>query len=83
MVYCQQWVAERARSNAGATRWVLRSVATGLYLGVEEPPRSAGRVIATQEETEWDVRPDREDPSTLRWVLGIALLTMRDLLNTS
>ena len=64
-----QWVAERARSvpQLGVTRWTFRSVATGLYLGIDGAPRSAGRVVATRIETEWDVRPDREDPSVLRY----------------
>ncbi|KAI0710825.1 hypothetical protein C8Q76DRAFT_623968 [Earliella scabrosa] len=64
----QKWVAERARTPS-MTRWVFRSVATGLYLGVDGAPRAAARVIATRDETEWDVRPDREDPSVLRIVV--------------
>nr|VWP01380.1 Transcriptional repressor rco-1 [Ganoderma boninense] len=64
----QKWVAERPKSSpqAGATRWTFRNVATGLYLGVDGAPKSAGRIVATRTETEWDVRPDREDPSALR-----------------
>ena len=63
-----QWVAERARSapQDGATRWTFRNVATGLYLGIDGAPRSAARVAATRTETEWDVRPDREDPAVFR-----------------
>ena len=56
------------------TRWVFRSVATGLYLGVDGAPRAAARVIATRDETEWDVRPDREDPSVLRYEQNIPAL---------
>ncbi|KAI0697221.1 hypothetical protein C8T65DRAFT_27556 [Cerioporus squamosus] len=76
----QKWVAERARSGPqpGATRWVFRNVATGLYLGIEGAPKPAAYVVATRTETEWDVRPDREDPSVLRLLvpngrLGIQL----------
>ena len=65
-----KWVAERARSTPqtpGTTRWTFRSVATGLYLGVEGAPRTAARIMATRDETEWDVRADREDPTALRY----------------
>ncbi|KAI0755649.1 hypothetical protein C8Q74DRAFT_1210521 [Fomes fomentarius] len=72
----QKWVAERARTPS-ATRWVFRSVATGLYLGVEGAPQAAAHVIATREETEWDVRPDREDPSVLRMIVPNSRLGMQ------
>lgn len=64
----RQWVAERSKSSpqTNSTRWTFRNVATGLYLGIDGAPKSAGRVVATRTETEWDVRPDREDPSALR-----------------
>ncbi|KAI0738142.1 hypothetical protein C8Q80DRAFT_260659 [Daedaleopsis nitida] len=65
----QKWVAERARTSSSPTRWAFRSVATGLYLAVDGIPRAAARVIATRDETEWDVRPDQKDPSVLRIVV--------------
>ncbi|TBU27429.1 hypothetical protein BD309DRAFT_954872 [Dichomitus squalens] len=75
----QKWVAERARSvpETGATRWTFRNVATGLYLGIDGAPRSAARVAATRTETEWDVRPDREDPAALRVVVPTARLALQ------
>ena len=64
-------MAERARTAShapGTTRWTFRSVATGLYLGIEGAARASALIMATRDETEWDVHPDREDPSTLRFV---------------
>ncbi|KAM5531423.1 hypothetical protein V8D89_000911 [Ganoderma adspersum] len=75
----QKWVAERPKSSpqTNATRWTFRNVATGLYLGIDGAPKSAGRVVATRTETEWDVRPDREDPSALRIVVPNARLGLQ------
>ncbi|KAH9850960.1 hypothetical protein C2E23DRAFT_733925 [Lenzites betulinus] len=56
----QKWVAERTGNG-----WTLRSVATGLFLSVDGAARPNASVVATREETTWDVQPARE-PSAIR-----------------
>ncbi|KAI0370723.1 hypothetical protein BV20DRAFT_966233 [Pilatotrama ljubarskyi] len=58
----QKWVAELAESGSG---WTLRNVATGLYLGVDGTPRPGAPIVATRQETFWDLQPTSE-PSGLR-----------------
>ncbi|KAI0643333.1 hypothetical protein C8Q79DRAFT_915492 [Trametes meyenii] len=61
----QKWVAERVESGDG---WTFRSVATGFFLGVDGAARPGASVIATREETAWDLSVSRE-PSTFRLVV--------------
>ncbi|KAI0821757.1 hypothetical protein BC628DRAFT_1412724 [Trametes gibbosa] len=80
----QKWVAERTGNG-----WTLRSVATGLFLSVDGTARPNASIIATREETTWDVQPARE-PSAVRLVVsgtplcvqlgsGSAILKLGDL----
>ncbi|KAI0354415.1 hypothetical protein OH77DRAFT_1425993 [Trametes cingulata] len=69
----QKWVAERAQSGSG---WTLRSVATGLYLGVEGTARPGAPIAATREETLWDLQPASE-PSAVRLVVARTALCVQ------
>ncbi|KAI0668245.1 hypothetical protein C8Q78DRAFT_285340 [Trametes maxima] len=60
----QKWVAERVEPG---NSWTIRSVATGLFLGVGERAQLGASVIATQEQTFWELDAGRE-PSTFRLV---------------
>ncbi|KAH9914388.1 uncharacterized protein BXZ73DRAFT_54983 [Epithele typhae] len=66
----QKWVAEWPRQpNAGSTtRWSFRSVATGLFLGLDGAGRRGTSIVATRDETEWDTRAEVGNPSALRCV---------------
>ncbi|KAI0631470.1 hypothetical protein C8Q77DRAFT_1061386 [Trametes polyzona] len=66
----QKWVAEPAGSGNG---WTLRSVATGLFLSVEGVPRPNASVVATREETTWELHPGREPSAVRLAVSGIPL----------
>ncbi|KAM5545870.1 hypothetical protein V8D89_000908 [Ganoderma adspersum] len=46
--------------------WMLRNIATGLYLGVEGMAANGTPVIAVAKRFRWDIRPDEQDSSTFR-----------------
>ncbi|KAI8977833.1 hypothetical protein BD414DRAFT_157075 [Trametes punicea] len=71
----QKWVAERVGSGRG---WTFRNVATGLFLGADGTPRPNAPVIATREETTWDLQPAREPSALVLVVTGTRLCVVAD-----
>ncbi|KAI9068952.1 carbohydrate-binding module family 13 protein [Trametes sanguinea] len=67
----QKWVAELAESGGG---WTFRNVATGLFLGIDGAPRPNAPVIATRQETTWDLQPGQEPSSLVLVVAGTRLI---------
>ncbi|KAI1793804.1 ricin B lectin domain-containing protein [Ganoderma leucocontextum] len=57
----QKWALEQEDNQ-----WLLRNVASGLYLSVEGLVEDGTSVLATGEHFKWDIWPDEEDSSTFR-----------------
>ncbi|OCH90364.1 ricin B-like lectin [Obba rivulosa] len=57
----QKWYVQRTD-----TGWVFRNVNTGYFLGIEGDPQNWTPVIASENETVWDIWPDDENRSVYR-----------------
>ena len=60
-----QWHVNQEDGN-----WMLRNLATGLYLGVEGVAENGTPVMAVAKRFRWDIRPDEQDSSTFRCVVA-------------
>ncbi|KAM5531421.1 hypothetical protein V8D89_000909 [Ganoderma adspersum] len=57
----QKWVAEQQDQN-----WRFKNPATGLFIGYSGDANNNTPVKAMKNPTIWDVRPDQENPDTMR-----------------
>jgi hypothetical protein len=65
MALAVQWRLNR--DNNGL--WTLQSVGGGKYLGIEGDAGNGVKLIAQDNQTQWDIKPDERDHSDHRYVV--------------